>query len=234
ADGYIGLSVLANFAVTLDYHDQRMILDRTPVHEDVSPGRPDQQEVDVFNPEAPRADAATAEVKNGVKSAEKPQEKGAAAANGVLTGETVYEIPIRSTSGGLASAETRLPHMDRPLNFIIDTGATVTVVSKAVVKRNQLESLKLPGQKFRVIGAAGIEEGAEALGLSTLTVSGLKKANARALILDLDAVNETSGFEQHGILGGDYLSHFRIVIDLRRYQFKLTPQSAEITVAAEK
>jgi predicted aspartyl protease len=124
--------------------------------------------------------------------------------------------------------------MDRPLNFIIDTGATVSVVSKAIVKRHQLSGLILQGQKYRVIGAAGIEEGAEALGLSTLTVSGLKKQNARALILDLDAVNETSGFEQHGILGGDYLSHFRIVLDLRRYQFKLTPQTAAITVAAEK
>jgi predicted aspartyl protease len=124
--------------------------------------------------------------------------------------------------------------MDRPLNFIIDTGATVSVVSKAAVKRHQLDGLKLKGETYRVIGAAGIEEGAEALGLSALTVNGLKKKNSRALILDLEAVNETSGFEQHGILGGDYLSHFRVVLDLRRYHFKLTPQTPAISVAAEK
>jgi tetratricopeptide (TPR) repeat protein len=222
ADGYIGLSVLANYAVTLDYQGKQMILDRTPVREELAAAKPDQPRTDILNPDLARPDSVKTE-------AAKP-----AAASGVLPADSAYEIPIRSTSGGLASAETRLPDMDHPLNFIIDTGATVSVVSKAVVKRHQLEALKLPGQKFRVIGAAGIEEGAEALGLSTLTVSGLKKANARALILDLDAVNETSGFEQHGILGGDYLSHFRIVIDLRRYQFKLTPQSAAITVAADK
>jgi tetratricopeptide (TPR) repeat protein len=222
ADGYIGLSVLANYAVTLDYQARRMTLDRTPVREELATAKPDQPRPDILNPDLARPDEVKTE-------AAKP-----AAAGGVLPADSAYEIPIRSTSGGLASAETRLPDMDRPLNFIIDTGATVSVVSKAVVKRHQLEALKLPGQKFRVIGAAGIEEGAEALGLSTLTVSGLKKENARALILDLDAVNETSGFEQHGILGGDYLSHFRIVIDLRRYQFKLTPQSAAITVAADK
>jgi tetratricopeptide (TPR) repeat protein len=225
ADGYIGLSVLANFAVTLDYQARQMVLDRTPVREDLAAGKTDQQkELPLSDPARPaQIDTSKSEAKPGAPPA----------ASGTLAPDA-FEIPIRSTSGGLASAETRLPDMDRPLNFIIDTGATVSVVSKAVVKRHQLDGLKLQGQKYRVIGAAGIEEGAEALGLSTLTVSGLKKQNARALILDLEAVNETSGFEQHGILGGDYLSHFRIVLDLRRYQFKLTPQTAAITVAAEK
>ncbi|NOT59033.1 MAG: hypothetical protein HOP19_02285, partial [Acidobacteria bacterium] len=69
--------------------------------------------------------------------------------------------------------------------------------------------------------------------LSALNVSGLRKNNSRALILDLSAVNETSGFEQHGILGGDYLSHFLVKIDLRRYQLKLTPQTKAITLAAD-
>ena len=53
-------------------------------------------------------------------------------------------------------------------------------------------------------------------------------------ILDLGAVNATSGFEQHGILGGDYLSHFLVKIDLRRYSMKLTPQTKVISVADGK
>jgi hypothetical protein len=56
--------------------------------------------------------------------------------------------------------------------------------------------------------------------------------NARAVILDLDSINGESGFEQHGILGGDYLSHFRVVLDLRRFQFRITPQTDAISVAA--
>jgi hypothetical protein len=152
-----------------------------------------------------------------------------------VTGDLIngFEIPIRSTSGGLASAETHLPNLKRPLNFIIDTGATTTVVSKASVKRYELEGLKIKGETIRVIGAAGIEDGVETMGLSTLTVNGLRKSPSRAVILDLEAVNETSGFEQHGILGGDYLAHFRVVLDLRRYQFKLTPQTPAIKIAAD-
>ena len=142
-----------------------------------------------------------------------------------------FEVPIRSTSGGLASAETYLPNLKRPLNFIIDTGATTTVISKAAVQRHDLYALKIKGETIRVIGAAGIEDGVETLGLAALTVNGLQKNNSRAVILNLEAVNETSGFEQHGILGGDYLAHFRVTLDLRRYQFKLTPQTKAITVA---
>jgi len=127
-----------------------------------------------------------------------------------------------------------LPSLDRPLNFIIDTGATTTVISKASVQRHELEGLKIKGETIRVVGAAGIEEGVETLGLSALTVNGLRKNNSRAVILSLEAVNETSGFEQHGILGGDYLEHFRVAIDLRRYQFKLTPQTKAISVAEKQ
>jgi predicted aspartyl protease len=144
------------------------------------------------------------------------------------------DVALRSTSGGLASAETSLPNLTRPLNFILDTGATVTVISKAAVKRFELDPLKIQGETYRVIGAAGIEEGAEALALTTLTVSGLRKKNARALILDLEPVNETSGFEQHGIIGGDYLVHFKVDFDLRRFRLRLTPQSGAITIAADK
>jgi len=201
ADGYIGLSVLANYGVTLDYHAKHMTLDRTPIREE--PVKPD-----------------------AAKPADPPS----------IVGDLIngFEVPIRSTSGGLASAETQLPKLKRPLNFIIDTGATTTVISKAAVERNDLEGLKIKGETIRVIGAAGIEEGVETLGLSALTVNGLRKTNSRAVILSLEAVNETSGFEQHGILGGDYLEHFRVAIDMRRFQFKLTPQSKAITVAEKE
>src|SRR5215475_1170867 len=201
ADGYIGLSVLANYAVTLDYQSKQMTLDRSPIREE--PVKP---------------------------VAAKPGD------DQPITGDLVsgFEVPIRSTSGGLASAETHLPNLKRPLNFIIDTGATTTVISKAAVQRHALDGLKIKGETIRVIGAAGIEDGVETLGLSALTVNGLKKNNSRAVILNLEAVNETSGFEQHGILGGDYLAHFRVSLDLRRYQFKLTPQTKAISIAEKQ
>src|SRR5581483_1659212 len=200
ADGYVGLSVLANYAVTLDYQNKTLTLDRST---------PAETKDQAANPatEPPASDVAPP--------------------------ITRIAVPIRSTSGGLASTEAQLPALERPLNFIIDTGASITVVSKSAVKRNNLESLKMANDRFRVVGAAGIEEGVEALRLSALTINGLQQSNARALILDLDPVNETSGFEQHGILGGDFLRHFLVRMDLRRYELRLTPQTKAIKMAGD-
>jgi tetratricopeptide (TPR) repeat protein len=189
ADGYLGLSVLSSFALTLDYQSRRLTLDRSSAQ----------------------------------KSAASP---ATSAAENLMPAEG--SVPIRTTSGGLASAEAHIPTMQRPLNFIVDTGASVTVVSKSAVKRHNLESLKMADVRARVIGAAGVEDDVEALSLETFTVNGLRKQNARALILDLDPVNETSGFEQHGILGGDFLTHFLVYMDLRRFEMRLIPQSSVI------
>ena len=94
--------------------------------------------------------------------------------------------------------------------------------------------MKLKNLIFQVVGAAGVENDVEALGLATLTVNNLRQRNARALILNLDPVNETSGFEQHGIIGGDFLRHFLVQLDLRQYKFHLTPQSGRIEKVVSK
>jgi predicted aspartyl protease/thioredoxin-like negative regulator of GroEL len=190
ADGYIGLSVLSNYAVTIDYKEKKLILDRS-------------------------------DIKAENKEALTPP-------TGLPLAQDSINVPLRSTSGGLASAEGLLEGREKPFNFIIDTGASTTVISKAAVKRFSLENLKMKDTLFRVVGAAGIEDDVEALGLATLTVNGLRQRNARALILNLDPVNETSGFEQHGIIGGDFLRHFRVQLDLRKFQFHLTPQTVGI------
>ncbi|MFN0124840.1 MAG: aspartyl protease family protein [Blastocatellia bacterium] len=213
ADGYIGLSILANYAVTIDYNTRELTLDRTSQREEIA--------AEAAIPGATAAPPADTTAATATSPA--PDKPAVAAAP-----PSHIAVPIRSTSGGLASTEARLPAMDRPLNFIIDTGASTTVVSKSAVQRYSLEGLKLPNEKFRVIGAAGIENDVEALGLSTLTINNLRQKRARALILDLNAVNETSGFEQHGILGGDFLRHFRVFMDLRHFRFQLTPQTRAI------
>ena len=221
ADGYLGLSVLSNFAVTLDYQSRQLTLDRSPIS-DLPPATVSE------SANLPAEIADPFQSAPAVRTGTDVQRKAPA----VSVASGIFEVPIRSTSGGLASTEATLPGVDRPLNLIIDTGATVSVISSAAVQQHALEGLITPGVTYRVIGAAGISEGAQALGLSTLAVNGLRKNQARALILDLSAVNETSGFEQHGVLGADFLSHFRVVLDMRRYHFRLTPQSPAITVAA--
>jgi hypothetical protein len=44
-----------------------------------------------------------------------------------------------------------------------------------------------------------------------------------AAVLDLEPVNETAGFTQNGILGGNYLRHFRVSFDFQRGLIRLEP-----------
>jgi predicted aspartyl protease len=52
-------------------------------------------------------------------------------------------IPVRTTASGFLSGEVRIDGITRPLNFIIDTGATVTVLSERAAswkRRNALSN----------------------------------------------------------------------------------------------
>jgi predicted aspartyl protease len=181
-DGYIGLSLISNYLMTIDYKERTLTLDRRDSTED-------------------------------------PKD--------TQTGESV-QIPMRTTRDGLSSVETRLLTMDDSLNFIVDTAASATVVSKAVVRSYSLQNLIIPGEKIQVVGAAGVDNNVEALRLDAITVNCLRKNSTRALILGMSVINEDTGFEQHGILGGDFLRHFRVQFDLRRFELILTPQNNQI------
>ncbi|MGH9800861.1 MAG: aspartyl protease family protein, partial [Blastocatellia bacterium] len=77
SDGYLGLSVLSQYAVTLDYKTQQMLLDHSPLREEQLAAKP-----------------AADQTASGIPAPAAPENLGALAAG--------VEVPIRSTSGGLA------------------------------------------------------------------------------------------------------------------------------------
>lgn len=136
-------------------------------------------------------------------------------------------VPFRTTQNGLISIETELDDKN-VINAILDSGASSTVISTAAVKRLNLREQIIKGQTVRVIGAGGISDNVELLYIRNCRVANLKQENLRALILNFDAINETSGFEQSGILGGDFLRHFSVTLDFQRGQIVLRPYTTSI------
>jgi hypothetical protein len=55
----------------------------------------------------------------------------------------------------------------------------------------------------------------------SLGLSSIEKINAA--VLDMEPVNETAGFTQGGILGGNFLRYFRIYFDFARGAMRLEP-----------
>jgi tetratricopeptide (TPR) repeat protein len=191
-DGYLGLSVISRFLTSIDYGERRMTLIR-------------QRQGDTF------------EAWTTVKGAENPK-----AFDPLVPTDSPVEIPLRSTSSGFLSGEVGLEGFDKSLNFIIDTAASITVVSEKLAQEEQLTPL-LQSSRMRVYGAAGVTEDVKLVLLPkvTLGITALEKINAA--VLDMEPVNETAGFTQSGILGGNFLSHFRIYFDFARGALRLEP-----------
>ena len=124
-------------------------------------------------------------------------------------------LPIRTTASGFLSGEVFIEGITKPLNFIIDTGATVTVLSERTAAMEEVQPFIKPG-KMRVFGAAGVADDVKIASIPKLAIGSYSRAKVDAAILDLDPVNETAGFLQNGILGGNFLRHYRITFDFER------------------
>jgi len=131
-------------------------------------------------------------------------------------------IPLRITTSGFLSGEVKIDSVPEALNFIIDTGASVSVVSSVTTKYYQLNRFIEP-TIMRVFGAAGITENVTALSLPRLDFGLHSQEKIQAAVLDLEAINESSGFEQSGILGGNFLKNYRLTFDFVNVKVVLEP-----------
>ena len=76
---------------------------------------------------------------------------------------------------------------------------------------------------MRVYGAAGVTENVKIALLPKVVVGSYSREKISAAVLDLDPINETAGFQQSGILGGNFLRHFRVIFDFRRAIVRFEP-----------
>jgi predicted aspartyl protease len=133
------------------------------------------------------------------------------------------ELPLRTTSAGFLSGEVQIESVDKPLNFIIDTGATVSVVSEQLAEREDLVSRFVQNIRLQIYGSAGVADNVKVLMLPKVSFGSYGREKLSAAVLDMDSINETAGFEQTGIVGGNFLRHFRLIFDFQRGILRLEP-----------
>lgn len=131
-------------------------------------------------------------------------------------------LPLRLTSSGFLSGEVQLEGIQVPLNFIVDTGASVSVISNQLANTGEMSRFLLD-EKMRVIGAAGVTENVSSYLLPRVTFGSHSRESITAIRLDLDIINETSGFEQAGILGGNFLKNYRLTFDFENSKVIFVP-----------
>ena len=191
-DGYLGLSVVSKFLASIDYGTRKVSLLK-------------QNQSDVVE--------SWTMLRRG---------ESAQSLLPLTPNDGTIEVPLRTTSSGFLSGEVGLEGFDKTLNFIIDTAASITVVSEKLSQEEQLLDLLRPS-KMRVYGAAGVTEDVKLLQLPRLSLGLSKLEKINAAVLDLEPVNETAGFTQSGILGGNFLKNFHVYFDFARGSIRLEP-----------
>ena len=76
---------------------------------------------------------------------------------------------------------------------------------------------------MRVFGAAGVAENVKIALLPKVVLGSYTREKINAAVLDLEPINETAGFQQSGILGGNFLRHFRVIFDFQRSVVRFEP-----------
>jgi predicted aspartyl protease len=136
--------------------------------------------------------------------------------------ESAFELPIRTTSGSFLSSEVSIGHLAQRFNFIIDTGASISVLGEELGTHQEVLKFK-SGAPLRVYGAAGVENNVVTRLLPQLTLGSCVRNNVLAAVINLQPITESAGFPQMGIIGGNFLSQFRVVFDLSRSVVQLVP-----------
>ena len=139
-----------------------------------------------------------------------------------LAGYNELSLPLRLTSSGFLSGEIQLQGLESPLNFIVDTGASVSVISDELAATKEISPF-VKDEKIRVIGAAGITENVSTFLLPRVTFGSHSRESIKAIALDLDIINEASGFHQAGILGGNFLKNYRLTFDFENSKVVFVP-----------
>ena len=140
--------------------------------------------------------------------------------------ETAMSLPLRLTSSGFLSGEVKLEGIEYPLNFIVDTGASISVISNDLASVHPVSQFE-QNEKLRVVGSAGIEENVPSFILPQVSFGVHSRRSVDAVALDLDVINEASGFEQAGILGGNFLRNYRMTFDFKNSRVSFSPVSRE-------
>ncbi|HKP70352.1 MAG TPA: aspartyl protease family protein [Pyrinomonadaceae bacterium] len=131
-------------------------------------------------------------------------------------------LPLRLTSSGFLSGEVQVEGIEEPLNFIVDTGASVSVISDDVANM-KVASTFIRSEKMRVIGSAGVTDDVPSFLLPKVSFGNHSRTSITAIALDLDMINEASGFEQAGILGGNFLRNYRMTFDFKKSKVTFVP-----------
>jgi predicted aspartyl protease/Tfp pilus assembly protein PilF len=139
-----------------------------------------------------------------------------------LSTDKSLSIPLRLTTSGFLSGEVRIQGVDLPFYFIVDTGASISVISTELANTAEIGKF-VTEDKIRVVGAGGVVDEVQSFILPKITFGNHFSEDVSAVALNLNIINENSGFIQTGILGGNVLKKYRLIFDFKASTIEFQP-----------
>jgi hypothetical protein len=143
------------------------------------------------------------------------------------SGQTALGIPFE-LSGDLIVLQVRV-NRSRPLHFIFDTGAGISVIDPQSAR-----ALRLRAKGKLKLDATGGSVQSRLIEAVSLSVPGVEVFNQSLATIDLDGVAPLFGFKIDGIIGHDFINNFVVEIDYASGLMNLyDPQHYKYTGAGE-
>ncbi len=130
------------------------------------------------------------------------------------------DIPFR-TSRGMILLSPTFHGAGRPMNFILDSGAGVSVLAKSTAAEFGIAST----QKERVRKVGGLENAyrAETVHFNLGAPASNFRFSANPLVIDLSSESRTLGTAIDGLIGADFFAGRLIKIDFKRSRLHVSP-----------
>jgi tetratricopeptide (TPR) repeat protein len=133
-------------------------------------------------------------------------------------------LPLRLTTSGFLSGEIFIQGLEVPVYFIVDTGASISVISSQLAATEELSKF-VTNDVMRIVGAGGVLDDVPSFLLPKITFGKHSRDNISAIALNLDLINENSGFAQAGILGGNFLKNYKLTFDFKDSKIAFLPNN---------
>jgi hypothetical protein len=123
-------------------------------------------------------------------------------------GHSSLKIPFE-LSGDLIVLKARV-NRSKPLHFIFDTGASISVIDPQSAR-----AMRLRAKGKLKLDVTGGSVQSELIGPVSLSVAGVTVFNQTLAMIDLDMIAPLFGFKIDGVIGHDFINNFVVEIDYR-------------------
>lgn len=141
----------------------------------------------------------------------------------LLTGfatATPVDMPFRISRGMILIAPT-IHGSERPMNFILDSGAGESVLARRTAKELGLSLTK--GERVRTVRGTQSAHRSETVHFNLGAPAGGLRFSADPLVIDLSSASRTLGTPIDGLIGADFFAGRSIKIDFKRSRLHVSP-----------